>query len=58
MGATTYEPVTERGPGFVTAAVTDPFGNVLGVMFNRHYLDVLAQDAAQPAAAPADRRLA
>ncbi|HSJ46930.1 MAG TPA: VOC family protein [Euzebyales bacterium] len=55
MGATTYEPVTERGPGFVTAAVTDPFGNVLGVMYNQHYLDRLALDAVQPAAAPTER---
>ena len=28
-------------PGFVTASVVDPFGGVLEVMFNRHYLDVL-----------------
>ena len=42
LGATVHEPVTERGPGFVTASVVDPFGNVLGVMFNRHYLDMLA----------------
>ncbi|MGK5632252.1 VOC family protein [Streptomyces sp. URMC 123] len=41
MGATPYEPLTERGPGFVTASVTDPFGNVLGIMYNRHYLEVL-----------------
>lgn len=41
LGAKEYEPLTERGPGFVTASVTDPFGNVLGVMHNRHYLDVL-----------------
>jgi predicted enzyme related to lactoylglutathione lyase len=41
MGAAEYEPVTERGPGFVTASVVDPFGNVLGVMYNQHYLDVL-----------------
>jgi predicted enzyme related to lactoylglutathione lyase len=41
LGATPYEPPVERGPGFVTAAVVDPFGNVLGVMFNQHYLDVL-----------------
>jgi predicted enzyme related to lactoylglutathione lyase len=41
LGAKEYEPVIERGPGFVTAAVVDPFGNVLGVMFNQHYLDVL-----------------
>ena len=41
LGATAYEPVTERGPGFVTAAVVDPFGIILGVMFNQHYLEVL-----------------
>jgi predicted enzyme related to lactoylglutathione lyase len=41
LGATVHEGVIERGPGFVTASVVDPFGNVLGVMFNRHYLDVL-----------------
>lgn len=36
-GATELERPTERGPGFVTASVTDPFGNVLGVMKNVHY---------------------
>lgn len=41
MGAAPYMPLTERGPGFVTAAVTDPFGNVLGIMYNRHYLEIL-----------------
>jgi predicted enzyme related to lactoylglutathione lyase len=41
MGARTFEPPTQRGPGFVTASVVDPFGNVLGVMYNRHYLDML-----------------
>lgn len=40
-GATSLEDVTERGPGFVTASVADPFGNVLGIMYNQHYLDVL-----------------
>ena len=25
----------------MTASVVDPFGNVLGVMFNQHYLDVV-----------------
>lgn len=43
LGATEHEKPTERGPGFVTASVVDPFGNVLGVMFNQHYLDVLAK---------------
>lgn len=42
-GATPHIPVTEQGPGFVTASVVDPFGNILGVMFNQHYLDVLAE---------------
>lgn len=41
MGATPHEDVTERGPGFVTASVVDPFGNALGVMYNQHYLDVV-----------------
>ncbi|OXM70152.1 MULTISPECIES: VOC family protein [Amycolatopsis] len=41
LGATEHDKPTERGPGFVTASVVDPFGNVLGVMFNQHYLDVL-----------------
>ncbi|MEU5780525.1 VOC family protein [Micromonospora lupini] len=43
MGATEYQPITPHGDeGFVTASVVDPFGNVLGVMTNPHYLDVLA----------------
>ena len=41
LGAKEFEPLTERGPGFVTASVVDPFGNVLGVMTNVHYLEVL-----------------
>jgi hypothetical protein len=27
--------------GFVTAAVVDPFGNLLGIMHNPHFLEVL-----------------
>jgi predicted enzyme related to lactoylglutathione lyase len=43
MGATEYQPITAHGEsGFITASVVDPFGNVLGVMNNPHYLDVLA----------------
>lgn len=42
LGATSHIPVTEQGPGFVTASVYDPFGNVLGVMKNSHYEEVLA----------------
>jgi catechol 2,3-dioxygenase-like lactoylglutathione lyase family enzyme len=41
LGATEYQPITQRGDGFITASVVDPFGNVLGVMYNRHYLAVV-----------------
>jgi len=42
IGAREYQPITRRGDqGFVTAAVVDPFGNVLGVMYNPHYLQTL-----------------
>ncbi|GAA5155973.1 VOC family protein [Nocardioides marinquilinus] len=41
LGATPHHPPTPRGPGFTTASVVDPFGNVLGVMFNQHYLDTV-----------------
>jgi len=47
LGASVHDEPTGRGPGFVTASVVDPFGNLLGVMFNQHYLDVLANRAAQ-----------
>ena len=46
LGAAEHQPVTERGPGFVTASVVDPFGNLLGIMSNQHYLDVLDQQTA------------
>lgn len=42
MGATEYEPPTERASGFATASFVDPFGNVLGIMTNPHYLKVQA----------------
>ena len=41
-GAVEFQPINERGHGFVTASVVDPFGNVLGIMSNPHYLEVLA----------------
>lgn len=41
MGAQAYEPLINREAGFVTASVLDPFGNVLGVMYNPHYLEIL-----------------
>jgi predicted enzyme related to lactoylglutathione lyase len=43
LGATAYEKPVERGPGFVTASVADPFGNLLGVMYNQHYLQMVAR---------------
>ena len=42
MGATLHEkPVDRGGKGFITATVIDPFGNILGVMYNPHYLEIL-----------------
>ncbi|RZU76371.1 putative enzyme related to lactoylglutathione lyase [Micromonospora kangleipakensis] len=38
-GAVVHDPPRERGPGFVTASVVDPFGNVLGVMTNPHHVE-------------------
>ena len=40
MGATVHQKPAERGPGFVTASVAGPFGNILGVMYNQHYLHI------------------
>ena len=42
LGATEHDGLRERGHGFVTASVVDPFGNVLGIMSNPHYLEMLA----------------
>lgn len=38
-GATVLMPLTVREAGFVTAAVQDPFGNILGLMRNPHWLE-------------------
>ncbi|TMR21422.1 VOC family protein [Nonomuraea turkmeniaca] len=45
MGAQEYQPITEQGEGkgFITASVVDPFGNILGIMRNPHYLEVLTR---------------
>lgn len=42
-GATAFQPITKHGngDGFITASVVDPFGNILGIMHNEHYLEVL-----------------
>ena len=44
LGAKEYQPITHHGSGegFATASVIDPFGNVLGIMHNPHYLEMLA----------------
>jgi hypothetical protein len=38
------EGIVERGnnTGFRTASVVDPFGNLIGIMNNPHYLQTLA----------------
>ncbi len=36
-GATVSMPLTVREAGFVTAAVQDPFGNIIGLMYNPHW---------------------
>ncbi|PBQ32965.1 glyoxalase [Sphingobacteriaceae bacterium] len=49
LGATLYQTVTDHSGGkgnFVTASVVDPFGNVLGIMTNKHYLEILEQKKA------------
>lgn len=46
LGAKEYQPITDHSGGkgtFVTASVTDPFGNILGIMTNKHYLEILQQ---------------
>ncbi|MFI0351986.1 VOC family protein [Actinomadura sp. 9N407] len=47
LGAKEQEGVKERGEGtgFVTASVIDPFGNILGIMYNPHYLEILEKRA-------------
>ncbi|GCE50293.1 putative enzyme related to lactoylglutathione lyase [Thermosporothrix hazakensis] len=47
MGATLYQDITTRGEGFITASVVDPFGNILGIMQNAHYVQVLNERKAQ-----------
>ena len=47
MGAKEYDPITKRGEsGFITASVIDPFGNILGIMYNPHYVEVLGSQSA------------
>lgn len=41
LGATAVAPPRDFGQGFIGASVRDPFGNLLGVRHNPHYLEVL-----------------
>ncbi|MCU6711064.1 VOC family protein [Paenibacillus sp. J5C_2022] len=41
LGATQYEPLTERGVDWFTASVVDPFGNIIGLIHSPHYKEVL-----------------
>lgn len=57
MGAKEYQPITSRGsetvgaPEFRTASVVDPWGNVLGIMYNPHYLEMSSLQFHTPVAA-------
>jgi len=44
MGAKQLDAPQDRGRGFITASVIDPFGNILGIMYNPHYVDILAAE--------------
>ncbi|MGW6933468.1 VOC family protein [Lentzea sp. NPDC054927] len=44
LGAQVHDEPRVRGEGFVTASVIDPFGNILGVMTNTHYLSVVEEN--------------
>lgn len=37
LGAAAHEPPTEVGGGIVVASVADPFGNLIGLIFNPHF---------------------
>jgi hypothetical protein len=44
-GATEYDPITPRGSGFVTGSDADPFGDILGIVDNPHYAEILGSHA-------------
>ncbi|MGO3758904.1 MAG: VOC family protein [Agrococcus casei] len=37
LGATTFDPVTQRGDGWWSASVSDPFGNLVGLIQSPHW---------------------
>ena len=46
LGAKQLEAPQDRGHGFITATVVDPFGNILGIMYNPHFVEVLSSQTA------------
>ncbi len=42
QGAQELQAPEDRGHGFITATVVDPFGNILGIMHNPHYIEMHA----------------
>ncbi|WP_229812624.1 VOC family protein [Lentzea flava] len=44
LGAKTHDEPRVRGEGYVTASVLDPFGNILGIMTNVHYMAIAEQN--------------
>lgn len=46
LGAAPHQPPRDFGENFVGAAVVDPFGNILGIMSNPHYLEVVERRSA------------
>jgi predicted enzyme related to lactoylglutathione lyase len=40
LGATEFQPLVDRG-GFIAGSMIDPFGNILGYMYNPHYVEML-----------------
>lgn len=48
LGAQQHQPPRDFGEGFIGASVIDPFGNILGIMHNPHYLEVPATTGQAP----------
>lgn len=45
LGAKENEPETKREDGFITGSMIDPFGNILGLIYSPHYLQMLKKGA-------------
>jgi predicted enzyme related to lactoylglutathione lyase len=52
LGARQLQAPRDFGQGFIGATVLDPFGNVLGLMYNPHYLAMLNGDEDKRKIAP------